>query len=883
MSSLNELQLSAFSCRNKISSFIDSGDISIAVLNELLPGGEPFLYEKQLWDYKISLPTLPLNYKPNDAMKIIYGCSMAEIIKDAVSFYNSYGGYLVIGIKDKPREIVGFDKIFDCDELNKRIFTATKHEVDCHFILRDFNLNNQIIKIGLLFIPKRPDSTLPAQFLRNAPETETGNKAYKTHDIYFRQGSECKPAVSSDDYSFLCSQGRRQFTHIKDVPFIPVLDNNLGPRDPGLIRFIGREKYLQRLWRWLCDRYSPCKLLAGLGGVGKTSIAREFTEEITKNCPFGFERVVWLSAKKQFFTAILGKYQPTTRVDFTDTDTLLKAILLEVGWPENQIDAEWTREELIDEIIETLTEIPVFLVIDDVDSLKPQDQIDAFQTISLVMSQTIHRAKYISRAILTARLDLGAAPSQIIPVKGYEFNEFVEYVKMSSKSIGLSLNMKPKSKYKKFYKVTDGSPIFASSILRLLVTGDSLESALDKWKGSSGEEVRRFSFTKELENLNESQLRTLYAACILGETSFVELKRITQSSDTLLEDDIGELRKYHMLALGSQIPRGGTRLIIPSGIRLMNDIIKGRIRDPNSIEIECAKTRAGAPKLDLDAPMIVHRIVALWKENQPKEALEVAKWASATYRDNPDIKCLLGRSFMRLNPPNARKADAEFAKAHRLGCRRPELMDLWIEAKTLIGDWIGVIEVTKLADQISPSSGNIYIRAKAYIELGESAKETGDMPKALDYYHIGGKMVNEAFSKGWARGRVAELKELRFMLYQSYVRMKNMVTQDANEYIEIWLAVMEAFDAYVRSPLLLQVGMERLESWWNAVQQRDRYDLKASNLMGVQIDKLDKIINTLNNQAYPDTLLLQLLITKRKDFNRLLKAYTDEHIRSESI
>jgi hypothetical protein len=115
---------------------------------------------------------------------------------------------------------------------------------------------------------------------------------------------------------------------------------------------------------------------------------------------------------------------------------------------------------------------------------------------------------------------------------------------------------------KRFRTVTDGSPTFAASIIRILTNGEKLEAALKKWKGGGGEEVRKFAFKRELDKLSDSQVRSLYAACLLGETSFVELQSILQSNDRLMTDDIGQLRKYHLAALGEDLP-GGARIVIP--------------------------------------------------------------------------------------------------------------------------------------------------------------------------------------------------------------------------------------------------------------------------------------------------------------------------------
>ena len=360
---------SAIERRRRLYRLIKKEDLSDQVIEELLPNGEPLVYEKQMWDYKSSLPTLPVGIKPSDTTLRRHALELSEVVKDAVAFYNWYGGYLVVGVRDNPREIIGFEKNFDCDELNKKIKAATKHDVDCHFAVKSVRCSAVQKKIGLLLVPQRPDDKQPAQFLKAAPESETGKRAYGGEDIMFRDGHECRPAKFAEEFNALCSQGRRHFLPPQQtVDRTSVLDNNLGPRDPGFIRFIRREQYMTALWKWLCDRYAPGKLLAGVGGVGKTTLAREFAEDAIRGSPMGFERVIWLSAKKRFYTASTDNYVLATRVDFSDTDSLLRSLLYELGHKEEMIDPEWGRPELMDEVIASLKIIPSLVIVDDVDS-----------------------------------------------------------------------------------------------------------------------------------------------------------------------------------------------------------------------------------------------------------------------------------------------------------------------------------------------------------------------------------------------------------------------------------------------------------------------------------------------------------------------------------
>src|SRR6266705_4392503 len=372
---------SVFQRNRRLATFIKNGDLGRNVLDELLPTGCAHPYEKSLWDYKRELPCLPQLRKHSDAERNSYAAEMSHIVKDVVAFYNSHGGYLIIGVDDKTREIVGFDKTFDCSDLIKKVLGATKHEIDCHCKCHTVCVNGADRQVGILLIPRRPDSRDAAQFRRDAPVDANGKQAYRVGHIYFRRGDSCVPAQASEDFTFLCSPERRSIADPDESFRYNALDNNLGPRDPGFIKFIGREEYLRELWRWLCDPFSPVKLLAGLGGVGKTTLAREFVEDVITSPPNGLEKAVWLSAKRQLYTASLGQYRPTSRVDFTDTPSLLRAILAELGTPVESIDPESSTQDLVEEVVNSLRILPCLIVIDDVDSLAPEQQHDVFHTI----------------------------------------------------------------------------------------------------------------------------------------------------------------------------------------------------------------------------------------------------------------------------------------------------------------------------------------------------------------------------------------------------------------------------------------------------------------------------------------------------------------------
>jgi SpoVK/Ycf46/Vps4 family AAA+-type ATPase len=863
---------SAFSLRRRLYAAIIAEKLDQSVLKELLPEGRPHLFERQMWDYKQELP-LTSSTRLSPAEKEAYEVRLAEVMKDIVSFYNSYGGYLVIGVQDSPREVIGFSGAFNCDEVNKRILGTTKREIGCTYGLYEIRVGNERKTLGLLFVPQRPDTVSPAQFKKDAPLASNGKKAYSSGDIYFRQGDECLPAKSSEDFSFLCSQGRRKFVPSDVVSVGNPLSNNLRERDPGFIKFIGRDEYLQKLWQWLLDRYSPGKLLAGVGGIGKTTIAREFAEQLIKSSPFGFERVIWFSAKKRYYTASVGKYTPTLRVDFFDLTTLLRILLRELGTPEAMIQSDWSTDDLIDEVLTSLKIIPAFVVIDDVDSLEPAMQQEVFHTMLQIMTRAIRTDGVSSRVLLTARLDLGASPGQLVLVSGLEPIEFGEYVEMTAQNLELQWSLKAKSpRMKEFHSISSGSPTFAASILRLMTLGEPLSSALSTWRKSDGDEVRAFAFEKELNNLSDSQIRTLYAMCILGDSSQLELKQVTQSSSTLLQDDLGELRKYHLISTAGETPKGGARLTVPNWIRLMRDLIKSKVREPKRIEAACANARSESPDLEGEVGRWIYRVVALWRNESMTDALEVAQQAAKKFPEHPDIRCLLGRAYLRVTPPNARQADAAFRKATELRCKRVELLQLWIIAKKKLRDWVGILEITDWAGELVPSEEILLIRSEAYGNLADIANRSRDYKTASKHWLIGIDEIEGALARQPSMMRLRELFSTRALLYHNYVLALDRSVSHNSDYLDVWKATVRAFRQDSISHLVLQLGIERLVDWWEWVEQRPT-SKGSLDVLKNQRNILYGMAETLSKRGVPDTALIKAIEIANLDLGHRASKY----------
>src|SRR5689334_23906962 len=82
---------------------IRQGTVGTELREVFFPNGTPLPKECALWDYKESFSHDRLGY--------------AELAKDILSFFNSYGGYLFFGVAEQKKneyfDIVGFQRLPD--------------------------------------------------------------------------------------------------------------------------------------------------------------------------------------------------------------------------------------------------------------------------------------------------------------------------------------------------------------------------------------------------------------------------------------------------------------------------------------------------------------------------------------------------------------------------------------------------------------------------------------------------------------------------------------------------------------------------------------------------------------------------------------------------
>lgn len=701
---------SNFAKRADVFAMIERGVTDETVINTIL-GGSSRWDEPELWDFKQELPVYAAGIKPSDSVRAERDSKVDEIVKDAVAFYNSFGGYIIVGVGDKQRSASGFDKRFDVESLNRRIRSVTGQSVECIYRTLPWNtIAGENIQLGLLFVPRRAPLILPAQFKVGAHKSSTGQCAFKKDDFYLRQLDECRPATSAEDFAFLYSDERRRIT-VALPPVKAFMDNNLPDRDGELGKFIGREADMAALWGWLSDRFSPVRLICGLGGVGKTSLAYQFAELFAYARPAQFDKLVWLGAKVQTWQASRDQYVASQRVDFFNIDDFLSTLATELGCPQSLLDEANSQQDLMDLTVEHLSEFRFLVVVDDVDTLQDEDQQILYHIVSTIFAQ----AK--SKLLMTARRNLGMPRAHYIELGGIEKNDYADFVESKSNLLRIpNPAVAGSTQLAEMLSVSGGSPLFTVSILRLVSLGETLQRSLRLWSGAVGEKVRDAAFAKEVGRLSAAHARVLLAAVYLRQTSPVELAAVVGISDYDVAEALDRLRDFSMVEVASELP-GGATILIPTTLSLMNQVIEARVENYEILRDACYELR----KIHADpVPFVtdaVRRCMAHLTNKDTKGATRVVDEALRKLPDHPDLVCLLARCKFTEGGHSRNDAIALFKKAESLGCRRSELFEMWIEALQQKHDWEAVVDVVRRAEKKLSSPGRFSVaRANACLQ-----------------------------------------------------------------------------------------------------------------------------------------------------------------------
>ena len=726
---------------------VRQGLVGKELANAFFPDGVPLPKEGALWDYKLKLTADKLGY--------------AELTKDILSFFNSYGGYIFLGVSETKRDecfdVVGFDRPGNfVQDINASLQAYSSVDIDVQ--VSDFAVGEKTVTA--VFVPARPLSQSPAFLVKNGPEEKAGRPLFYERTTYFRHNKKAAAATIASQWEFLNSARNADELLLIETPLSSssqlsrVIPNNLPDKNLICAYLFGRDEILSALWAWIPDELEPVRLLAGYGGRGKTSIAYEFASHFTRNAPNPFMQVLWVSAKRRQFRADRNEYIELPECWYSTPRELLESLCIgTAALTEKELETESESEYTLQKKLrESLRLLPALIVVDDIDSLDQAQQKRVFELVQQVS------AGASSKFLLTTRANFAFSDSQCIEVPGLEGDPYRLLVEDRVSRLGLSLNSR---QVRQLHNASGGSPLWTDSILRLMKQGYNFDQALIEWKGKPGEDARSAALRKELEALSVGSKRILYAASIKENCSREELLEITKIGKTEFAECITELQALFLVE-APKIIENEPRFFIAEAtaaavIEAGEDLVPDHKRLLAAVREFAKRARAiSGGNARGKVGEAVRQAMAFISAGQSELAIQTVEAALRGMPDHPDLLMLKGRCLREARPSDAIDA---FSNAYKRGQRRPLLFEMWYQALTNQGHYATAADVANLAiDNELDKAEWLPRRAQAWVHIGIIKNRDSEPDAAVDMLQkAADDLVAAIRTKRGGRGHTGEL------------------------------------------------------------------------------------------------------------------------------
>lgn len=737
--------------------YVKAGQLDQRVANLLICGKHCVPLECELLDYK---------EKIEDSRY-----AKAKILISIVSLYNTYGGYLIFGIKEKESETefeaVGIEKgCIDVESIKALLNEYTGERINIALQYFAINVDGDAeIHVAVMFVPKRIDSE-PLSFGKDGPGEGKKKQLFFAEDVFYRKNDEC---VLAKGKAVMFLAGDRPSPYDKSSEKIDGLlkrqskrPNNLPERAFICERFIGRRDEIEHLWMWFADDFSHVRVLAGEGGLGKTSIAYQFAEEVCTSDESPLESVIWLTAKTKQFSGLEGKYLDVPETHFSNYLQLLQTLCREFGYLEEEVQD--TPERLLrHRIAEGARLSPSLVVIDDVDSLDSEEQRKVLE-IGFLLGGTK------TRLLITTRMNQSYSKDIAIQIKGLdlkkEYPAFIESLGQRYVQVKLS-----ETQIESIHDATGGSPMFTEALYRHM-RWSNLATAITNWRGKMGEEARAAALKREIELLTPESKRVLLAASYLRDSSYAELSEVTGYPDEILQQSIDQLGALYLVSAPRFTDEPRFKVSINTQYfvtRIQESLAADHARLMQ--RVKDLKTQDHAHKIKRDNPIIgaaISQAIAQLKRSDIDRAIETINAVEEKFPKHPDLLAMKARCLLAKSPSEFDLARELAREAYKGGNRKPILFEIWYDAELGAHHYNGSIEAADCALRVKECLEPDWLvrRAAALWHLATDEERAGNADRAVaDYW-----ACDEDLKKCMLQNSVSNEKELldqRFLAHDS--------------------------------------------------------------------------------------------------------------------
>jgi hypothetical protein len=242
--------------------------------------------------------------------------------------------------------------------------------------------------------------------------------------------------------------------------------------EPEYIEYIGRDESLERLAHLLHDPEGPRWIsLEGIGGIGKTALARRLTEEMTRRDPT--LPIIWLSARQHRFDPIDGTQTLSDAASTSEelVDHLWQAAML-------QTDTVLSLEQKIERLVAWSVTFRALVVIDNLETLQDVKAIQCFAPLAGTVRFLVTSRKSLSAlpyVMIHPLHELSASDSEVLLRREY-LERKEQFLKGKNAEISSSqlrssnrIPLKP-AHFEQIQRVVGGSPLALKLVAAQILT-----------------------------------------------------------------------------------------------------------------------------------------------------------------------------------------------------------------------------------------------------------------------------------------------------------------------------------------------------------------------------------------------------------------------------
>ena len=422
--------------------------------------------------------------------------------------------------------------------------------------------------------------------------------------------------------------------------------------------------------------------------------------------------------------------------------------------------------------LETCGTVTPFLVVDDIDSLPPDDQRSVME-FGLRAPSTV-------KLLLTTRVNFSYAPENILKLDGLDNEDFADFVRVLRSRY--KLPDASNRQVDRLHEATGGSPLFTDSLLRLERRGLTLDAAVSQWKGEKGIEVRKAALQREVQQLSREAKRVLFATSVLKSCSYTELAQIVDYADQTLGDALQELDSLFLISAPA-ITKEARYTVEPNTGTLVIEIAGTLGIDHTALQQETKKSRTDAIGISINrrldkVGLAISQAMAQIKGRDAKAALETVVAASKQLsKPHPDLLLMSGRCNLAQSPPNFNVASKDFELSFNLGQRKVLLFSLWFQAEYGRGDLDAtIVTINKALDQpgIEPQE---WLERRAQVRI-ERARRRASATSLDSFYREIDDAIRDLRAVRKSTRSITESERIERLISQSFALKASFISSE---------------------------------------------------------------------------------------------------------